>query len=509
MKLKHLSFKREYVGLSLLLGLALPLGMNGQESKQPDAFEPSWMSLRKHHTPEWFDGLKLGIYCHWGFQAVQTQFEDEELSRLEAIERWKGENFDAKEWVDLFQAAGAQFGGPVAWHGSGILNWDSDLTDWDSVEKGPGIDIYGDLAAELRERDMKVINSFHTNNIWGVMWGRMAWDNETHLDPREDNSAYATSNQGRIGDDIFDSWFDRISEAIHKYQPDMVWLDTGFGSTVGKHLKGHAIEGRLLPDADNEVLGIREAYQKKLIAHYFNKGLEWGKEVEVIYKTFDLPPGVGVRDIENGSLVGLQYDPWMADINLMHHDHYPAPWFYNPKNRVKSANHLVDLLVDMVSKNGRILLNVPPKPDGTFSEEIKLELYGLGDWLKVNGEAIYDTMPWHFFGEGPTEETYPGHHAHGKWGVPDKHIPNWTKEDIRFTQNEEALYAIVMDWPGEELRIRTLGSRGKLYPGEIESVSLLGHDGVLEWEHTPDALLVKMPEERPCEHAFSLKVVRR
>lgn len=477
-----------------------------EQSFAQESYTATWPSLRRHQSPEWLDGMKFGIYCHWGPQTIQIASGGEAMSRMDAIEQWKGENFDTKAWVDLFETAGAQFGGPVAWHGSGVLNWDSEITDWNSVNKGPIVDIYGELAKELRKRGMKVISTYHTSDIWGVMWGPLSKNNSVYLNPYEDNSAYATQNNGRIGNDIFDAWFDRISESIDKYQPDMIWFDTGFGGTVPRHLRGDAIQGRLLPEGTNEILGIREQYQKKLISYYFNKGLEWGKEIEVIYKTFDIPPGIGVRDIENGNLIGLQYDPWMADINMAHHYKYPSPWFYNPANPMKDANTLIDMLVDMTSKNGRMLLNVPPKPDGTFSDEQVRELHAMGDWLKINGEAIYDTMPWIFYGEGPTEVTITGHHAQGK--EKGRLMPNYTAEDIRFTQNESALYAICLDWPGKEVHIRTLGSRGKLYPGEIKSVHLLGHDKTLTFEHTPDALIVQLPKSPPCDCAYSLKIER-
>ncbi|MGQ1787639.1 alpha-L-fucosidase [Saccharicrinis sp. GN24d3] len=471
-----------------------------------EQYEASWSSLRKHTTPEWLDGMKFGIYCHWGPQTVQRLYEKDEITKLEAIEKWKGEKFNAKEWVDLFQEAGAQFGGPVAWHGSGLLNWDSDLTDWNSVNHGPKIDIYGELAKELRKRNMPIVSSFHTGDFWSRMWGTLSLKDSTYLDPRQDNSKYATMNDGRVGEVIFDAWYDRITEAVDKYQPDMIWFDTGFGGTVGAELKGYADRGRLLPNETYNIGGTPERYQQKLIAHYFNKGLEWNKEVEFIYKSHDVPVGIGMRDIEDGNLIGLQYDPWMADVNMQRHFEWKSTWFYNPVNKPKDAGTLVDMLVDMTSKNGRMLLNVPPKADGTFAPEITKELYAMGSWLKINGEAIYSTIPWVFFGEGPTEVTNPGHHGQGK----DKGnlIPKYTAKDIRFTQNGKNLYAIVLDWPGEELIIRTLGSMGKLFPGDIKSVCILGSKEDLKWEQTIDGLKVTMPKEKPCDFAYVVKIER-
>jgi len=493
----------------LIMALGCKEKPQNQNSLPKERYQSNWSSLQKHQIPEWLLDAKFGIYCHWGAQSVKLELGQKDLPAYKAIEQWKGDKFNAAEWVALFKKAGAQFAGPVAWHGNGCLNWDSKITDWNSKQKGPHIDIVRELSKEIRKTDMKLMASFHSSTLWGTMSKK----DTTYLSPagnyeRRGNTEKVHGAEGRFTDGYLHGWLDRMQEAYELFQPDMVWVDVGFGGTVRLELNKQLIDGKIA-DSDKPLFieGIREDIQQELISGYYNAALGWGKEVELIYKSFDIPPGVAMRDIENGNLDGLQFDPWMADINMQQHVVFPEPWFYNPENHIKDANMLIDMLVDITSKNGRILLNVPPKADGSFAENIKQELYKMGDWLALNGEAIYATSPWVIYGEGPAVVKNPGHHGQGK--NQGTEIPKYTSNDIRFTQKDNVLYAIVLDWPETEINIKALGYDGKLYPGEIKNISLLGSDSTIEWKQNPQSLSVKFPKEKPCDFAYVLKITRK
>ncbi|PKQ64791.1 hypothetical protein BZG02_02735 [Labilibaculum filiforme] len=492
---------------SILLSSCAQEAMKKEVKQIP--YEANWSSLRKHNTPQWLEDAKFGIYSHWGAQSVVLESGNPDMPHAEAIEKWKGEKFSAKEWVDLFERAGAQFAGPVAWHVNGMLNWDSKITDWNSVKKGPKVDIFGSLASEIRKRDMKLIASFHSSTLWGPI----SSTDTTYVSPKHENVVTGTDptiygKEGRFRTEYLQGWLERMTEAMELYQPDIVWTDVGFGGTLQLEKQKVLVDGKIVDTGKAvHMSGIREDIQQAYLSRYFNKAQEWGKEVGFIYKSYDIPPGIAMRDIENGNLNGLQFDPWMADINMQQHMVWPTVWFYNPKNKLKDANMLIDMLADITSKNGRILLNVPPKADGSFSEEVKKELYAMGDWLKLNGEAIYGTAPWVIYGEGPAEVINPGHHGQGK--NQGNEIPKYTEKDIRFTEKGDALYAICLDWPTDKLHIKSLGFQGKLYPGQIKNISLIGSNDKIEWEQTEGALIVTFPKEKPCDFAYCLKMERR
>jgi len=242
-------------------------------------------------------------------------------------------------------------------------------------------------------------------------------------------------------------------------------------------------------------------------AVYKNENSWQRKHWEETYGTLDefgykdLIPGVGVVDLELGQEPELTHHEWITDSSV---DDQGA-WSYVKDAEFKSVNRLVDNLVDRVSKNGYLLLNVGPKPDGTIPDEAKECLLGIGEWLNINGEAIYGTTAWTFSGEGPSQL------ERGKDAMFNEKDINYTAGDIRFTVKGDTLYAVCLDWPGEEAVIYSLaGHKGYsgLYKDEIKEITMLGDGKPLEWELDDKVLHIKTPQDKPCEHAYVFKIVR-
>ncbi|MCK4921904.1 MAG: alpha-L-fucosidase, partial [Bacteroidales bacterium] len=476
-----------------------------KEQEEVIVYEANWESLKQHEVPEWFLDAKFGIYTHWGAYAVPS-WENEWYPRLmysqndkkraskfydyhketwgdvsefgykDFIPLFTAENFDAEEWADLFKKSGAQFAGPVAQHHDGLAMWDSELTEWDAVDMGPKRDIVGELAEAIRAQDMKFVTSFHHAFSWKYYEPSYELENTDTKDPEFAGVGKIYPPVHKQGDpptqEFLDDWLNRLKEVIDNYEPDYLWFDFGWGDPAF------------------------EKHNQKFFEYYYNAALKWDKEVVVTYKKDHLPRGVAVLDLERGQLDTLASFPWITDTSVD-----LKSWSYITAPDYKSVNTLVDNLVDRVSKNGNLLLNIGPKPDGSIPEEQKEMLLGIGEWLKVNGEAIYNTRPWTSYGEGETKMVT------GHMTERSNKGRSYTSSDIRFTTNGNDFYATLLDWPeGNKITIKSLHSGENLDKRKIKSIMLLGVEGELEWTRDENGLHVSLPDERPCEHAYSLKL---
>ena len=256
---------------------------------------------------------------------------------------------------------------------------------------------------------------------------------------------------------------------------------------------------------DGSLDRMSEAYEKRFFAYYYNHAETAGKKVEVLFKGWDVPPQVAMNDLELGREGELTRHIWITDTSV---DDMGA-WSYAKEAGYKSVNTLVDNLVDRVSKNGMLLLNVGPKADGTIPEPAREKLLGIGKWLEVNGDAIYGTRAWIIYGEGPVEMEDGGAYTEP---FEEEHRP-YTGEDIRFTVKDNTLYATFLDWPGEEAKIysfRRFEEELSIHweEEEIESIHMLGVEKELDWSFTEDALVIRTPSEKPCEHAYVFEIKR-
>jgi alpha-L-fucosidase len=509
-----------FIVLFLPLIISNSCNNNNQKIEQ---FKPTWNSLGQHTIPEWFKDAKFGIYTHWGGYSVpakgpngswyphnmykkdteQYQYHIEnygdpsEFGYKDIIDLFKAEKFDAEEWAELFKKSGAKFAGPVAEHHDGFSMWKSNLTTWDSFEKGPKRDVVGELEKAIKKRGMKFITTFHHATHWAYyphwikefdtsnpkysdLYGPMhdqdkEWPEWYKIEP--DDIAFMSEKPSK---EFLNLWFNKLKEVIDNYQPDLIWFDGSLDR-------------------------ITETYNKKFFAYYFNHAAKHGKEVEVLFKGWDVPPNVAVNDLELGRESEITRHIWITDTSV---DDMGA-WSYAKEAGYKSVNTLVDNLVDRVSKNGLLLLNVGPKADGTIPEIAKERLLGIGKWLEVNGEAIYGTRAWILYGEGPSDMDEGGAYSEFEGGTETF----YGSKDIRFTVKDNKLYATFLDWPGEKAKIYSLRRFEEELSihweaDEIKRISMLGYEDELDWKISDDALVIETPEQKPCEHAFVFKIER-
>ena len=474
-------------------------------------FHPDWSSLGRYQVPEWYRDAKFGIFIHWGVYSVPA-FENEWYPRnmyqegstafqhhleiygpqskfgyKDFIPMFTAARFNPDDWADLFQRAGAKYVVPVAEHCDGFPMYASDFTAWNASLMGPKRDVVGEIAQAVRRRGLYFGLSSHRAEHWWWYNGGTKFDSDVN-DPKNagiygpaEPATLPADPSGKSPDpnhlerwlppdkQFLDDWLARSTELVDKYQPQVFYFDWWIEQPAFS------------------------PYRQRLAAYYYDRASEWKKGVVLTYKDFAFPENAALLDIERGKLDTVRLLPWQTDTSIS-----IKSWGYAKGDSYRTAKSLIAELVDVVSKNGNLLLNVGPKSDGTIPDEAKNILLAMGEWLRVNGEAIYGTRPWVVYGEGPTSDA-----ASRKMG---SDTVTYTAQDVRFTSKGSAVYAIELGWPEEgRLTIRSLW-KGTPYLSQITQIELLGSDAKLRWRQSGEGLTIDLPSTKPNEIAYVLKI---
>ncbi len=463
-------------------------------SDSADRFEPTVTSLQNNYKcPEWFRDAKFGIYLHWGVYSVAERAEwygrqmyipddpvyehhvktyghPSEFGYKDFIPMWKAEKFDPDRLVGLFKQAGARYFTPCAVHHDNFDLWNSKHHRWNSVNMGPKKDIIGMWREATLKHGLRfgVTTHLARSYSWfnvnkgadtdgpykGVPYdGNDPAYREFYFEPHDDTDHRQPINPP---EHWRREWALRIKDLIDHYQPDHLYFDGGI-----------PFQG---DDAARTGL--------EVVAHYYNQNARrHGGRQEGVMCIKNCAghglyvDGITTLDLECARADDIQQAPWQTDTSI-------GPWGYLAGAKYRPVREIVHELIDIVSKNGNLLLNVPPKANGTLDKQTEQILSDIGRWMEVNGEAIYGTRPWGRYGEG----------------------------QLRFTRKDDTLYVIALEWPaaGEGLAVPSLG--GQAGASKVSDVTLLGCPEPVEWEQNDKELRIAPPAAPPCEHAYSFRV---
>jgi alpha-L-fucosidase len=420
-----------------------------------------WEKLRIS-PPEWYVQGKFGIFIHWGVYSVPafanewysrnmyrpgtpeythhrlTYGDQREFGYKDFIPMFRAEKFDAAEWARVLSKSGARFVVPVAEHHDGFAMYGTALNRWNAAEMGPQRDVIGELADAVRAQGMAFGVSTHRAEHWFFFNGGRTFPSDVDAPETLDLYGPAAPEELQPSAAFLEDWLVRTCELVDLQQPDIVYFDWWI---------------------EQPAFG---PYLRRFAAYYYTRAEQWGRTVAINYKYGAFPEGTAVFDVERGQLASIRPHFWQTDTSVS-----TTSWSYVEPQHWKDPVDLICDLVDIVSKNGALMLNIGPKADGTIpAEEVRL-LEAVGSWLATNGEAVYGTRPWVIPGEGPT--------AVAEGAFTDTERQPYTDRDIRFTTARGDIYATVLGpVTGSEVRIRSFSSELTLLSSGIERVDLAG-----------------------------------
>jgi alpha-L-fucosidase len=521
-----------------------------REPVAPGKFEASWASLKQYRSPAWFRDAKFGIWAHWGPQcepgkgdwyARHLYFEDGPLwgqnvtafhretyghpsqaGFKDVIHRWKADKWDPEKLVALYKRAGARYFVALANHHDNFDLWDSKYQPWNSVRVGPQKDLIAGWAKAARANGLKFGVTVHASHAWswyepaqgadkkgtlaGVPYdGKLTkadgkgkwWDG---LDPQDlYEQRHTPSPDFDIPAKIHERWnwdngvtppdqaycekfYNRTIDLIDRYQPDLIYFDD-----------------TALPLWPASDAGL------KIAAHFYNRNNQWRGDDGVLFDKILDPEQRQCQawTIERGTSNEIEPHPFQTETCL-------GGWHYETKlfetGAYKSARTVVHTLIDVVSKNGNLLLNVPLRGDGTPDEKELAIIEGIAGWMQVNQSAIHGTRPWKVLGEGPQMAEAV---ALRDQGFNEGKGRAFSVDDVRFTTKGRTLYAIVMGAPKQAVHIKSLGTAARLLDAPIASVKLLGSDDAVKWSQGADALTIEAPRSVPNEIAAVFEIAVR
>jgi alpha-L-fucosidase len=460
-------------------------------------FKPSMDSLKQYQCPDWFRDAKFGIWAHWGPQAVPMDGDwyargmyepgnkhykyhlahyghPSEFGYKDIIPLWKAEKWDPDRLMQLYQKAGAKYFVSMGSHHDNFFLWNSKLHKWNAVNMGPKRDVVGDWQKAAQKYGLKFGVSEH-------LGASFTWFQSSHradktgpkagvpydgADPKWQDLYHFPAEPGDTGwysknPKWQQQWYNEIQELVDNYHPDLLYSDGGvpFGNQAGL----------------------------SMIAHLYNSSaVRNGGHVEVIYNCKQKSEGRWVEDLERGIMPKIDPHPWQTDTSI-------GDWFYDRNWKFRPVSWVIHMLVDNVSKNGNLLLNIVQRPDGSLDPEVEDMLQQLAKWTAIHGEAIYGTRPWAVYGESAVKV------KGGSFGENYK----YNAHEIRFTTKGASLYAIALGWPADgKLVVKSLAEEA----GKINNVSLLGYDGKVDWQQNAEGLVVTLPEQKVSEYTCALKI---